>query len=347
MNVNCINDKIANSHNSLRPIILRAILNIYQNGNNEISANMVKIECGIIDKTVLWNNKIPAICSGMRNVLDCGGIMIGEDRDFNGFKIIFGQNNGSIVIPQPQIRTTSQKDNLNTIKNKNHNLIADQKIEKLTSSLDWKKIQDKNKKKLLIIGCSHSKNGDGQVNDEQNYFAHQNELIQNRNIRFDQYSELLLNYQDYFDNDVDYYTNLFHNNSYLPAINRYKGRFYSKPLKQLYLEKNENANLHILIISGLYGVIDFRDSIIDYHLEIKKNPFWTLQNNHTINEAVTNYIDEHQIDNDMVYYSLSQSGNHSYLNALKPLNDWKNIWINHGRGASSVRFLRDHFLPEM
>ena len=87
MNVNCMNDKIANSNNSLRPIILRAILNIFQNGNNEISANMVKIECGIINKTVLWNNKIPAICSGMRNVLDCGGIIIGEDRDFNGFKI--------------------------------------------------------------------------------------------------------------------------------------------------------------------------------------------------------------------------------------------------------------------
>lgn len=227
------------------------------------------------------------------------------------------------------------------------NISVDQKIEELLKKLDWNKIQDKNKKKLLIIGCSHSKNGGGQVNDEQNYFAHQNELIQNRNIRFDQYSELLLNNQDYFDNEVDYYTNLFHNNSYLPAINRYKGRFYSEALKQLYLEKNENANLHILIISGLYGVIDFRDSIIDYHLEIKKNPFWTLQNNHTINEAVTNYIDEHQIDNDMVYYSLSQSGNHSYLNALKPLNDWKNIWISHGRGASSVRFLRDQFLPEM
>jgi cytoplasmic iron level regulating protein YaaA (DUF328/UPF0246 family) len=88
-----MNDKIANSHNSLRPIILRAILNIYQNGNNEISAKMVKKECGIIDNTVSWNNKIPAICSGMRNTLECGGRIKGEDRDFNGFKIVFGNVN--------------------------------------------------------------------------------------------------------------------------------------------------------------------------------------------------------------------------------------------------------------
>ncbi|MEY3499306.1 MAG: Peroxide stress protein YaaA [Bacteroidota bacterium] len=227
------------------------------------------------------------------------------------------------------------------------NISVDQKIEELLKKLDWNKIQDKNKKKLLIIGCSHSKNGDGQVNVEQNYFAQQNELIDNRNMRFDQYSGLLLNNHNYFQGKVDYYSNLFHNHLYLPAINRYSGRFYSEPLKQLYLEKNENANLHILIISGLYGVIEFKDSIIDYHLEISRKPFWTRHNNITINEAVTSYIDEHQIENEMVFYSLSQGGNYSYVQALKPLNDWNNIWIIHDQGDTSVRFLRDHFLPEM
>ena len=109
----------------------------------------------------------------------------------------------------------------------------------------------------MITGCSHSKNGGGQGIVEQNYFAEQNELIDNRNTRFDQYSELLLNYQDYFDNEVEYYSNQLNNHSYLAAINRYKGRFYSETLKQLYLEKNENANLHILIISGLYTFYTF------------------------------------------------------------------------------------------
>lgn len=223
------------------------------------------------------------------------------------------------------------------------NISVDQKIEELLKKLDWNKIQDKNKKKLLIIGCSDSKIGGGQENVEQNYFAEQNELIDNRNTRFDQYSELLLNYQDYFDNEVEYYSNQLNNHSYLAAINRYKGRFYSEPLKKLYLEKNENANLHILIISGLYGVIEFKDSIIDYHLEISRKPLWIGQNNTSIFESVTNYIQENQIEDEMVFYSLSQP----YVKALKPIIKWKNIWISHGRGASSVRFLRDQFLPEM
>ena len=341
MNVNCMNDKIANSNNSLRPIILRAILNIFQNGNNEISANMVKIECGIINKTVLWNNKIPAICSGMRNVLDCGGKIIGEDRDFNGFTIAFSGKIEDGIISRIKIKKSNIKDDLKT--NKKQNVSSDQKIETLINSLSLEKIQDRNKKKLLIIGCSDSKIGGGQENVEQNYFAEQNELIDNRNTRFDQYSELLLNYQDYFDNEVEYYSNQLNNHSYLAAINRYKGRFYSETLKQLYLEKNENANLHILIISGLYGVIEFKDSIIDYHLEISRKPFWIGQNNTSIFESVTNYIQENQIEDEMVFYSLSQP----YVKALKPIIKWKNIWISHGRGASSVRFLRDQFLPEM
>ena len=114
MNINCMNDKIANSHNSLRPIILRAILNIYQNGNNEISAKMVKIECGIIDNTVIWDNKIPAICSGMRNTLECGGRIKGEDRDFNGFTIAFSGRIEDGIISRIKIKKSNIKDDLKT-----------------------------------------------------------------------------------------------------------------------------------------------------------------------------------------------------------------------------------------
>jgi cytoplasmic iron level regulating protein YaaA (DUF328/UPF0246 family) len=100
MNINCLNDKIANAKNPLRPIILRAILNIYQNGNNQISAQMVKIECGFIENTISWNNRIPAICNAMRNSLDCGGRISGENRDFNGFTIAFNTTNLKQVITQ-------------------------------------------------------------------------------------------------------------------------------------------------------------------------------------------------------------------------------------------------------
>jgi hypothetical protein len=72
-----------------------------------------------------------------------------------------------------------------------------------------------------------------------------------------------------------------------------------------------------------------------------------MQNNTIIHNSIRNYIFENQIEDEMVFYSLAQGGNHSYVNALKPLEDWKNLWITHGRGAAAVRFLRDHFLPEM
>ena len=340
-----MNDKIANAHNPLKPIILSAILKIYQNGKNEISARMVKIECAKIDNTIIWNNRIPAICSAMRNSLDCGGRILGENRDFNGFTITFGANIEGNIVLQTKNKTSESK--IKAEASKKDIFSADQKIESLITSLDWEKIKDKNKKKLLIIGCSHSKNGGGEVNIEQDYFAQQNELIINRNLRFVHYNDLLQNDQGYFEEQFDYFNEQNNNHVFKPAIERYNGRFYSEALKQLYLEKNQNSNLHILIISGLYGVIEFRDSIIDYHLEMKKNHFWTKKKNLIVHDAISQYIKENKIDNEMVFYSLSQAGNHSYVNALKPNEDWKNLWITHGRGATSVRFLRDHFLPEL
>ena len=111
-----MNDKIANANNLLRPIILRAILKIYQNGNNEISAQMVKIECAKIDNTIIWNNRIPAICSVMRNSLDCGGRILGENRDFNGFTITFGANVEGNIVLQTKNKTSESKEKSKTIK---------------------------------------------------------------------------------------------------------------------------------------------------------------------------------------------------------------------------------------
>lgn len=341
-----MNDEIANAHNPLRPIILRAILNIYQNGINEISAQMVKIECVYIDNNIPWNNRLPAICNAMRKSVECGGRVIGEDRDFNGFTITFGENIAS-TSGNSQLKSKPSASKVKEEKSRNDNFSADQKINYLNSSLDWEKIKDKNCKKLLIIGCSHSKNGGGEINIEQDYFAKQIELIINRNHRFDEYANLLQNDQEYFGERIGYFNEQNNNHLFIPAFERYNGRFYSEALRNLYLEKKQNSNLHILIISGLYGVIEFRDSIIDYHLEISKNPFWTLPNNTIINNMINNYILENQIDNEMIFYSLSHAGPNSYVKALKPHDEWKNLWISYGRGAASVRFLRDYFLPRL
>jgi integrase len=94
-------------------------------------------------------------------------------------------------------------------------------------------------------------------------------------------------------------------------------------MKALYRLKINNCNLHLLIVSGLYGIIRHNDYINDYHLEINKGPnVWGIN----ILNAVSDYIRVNNIDNDAVFYSLS--GN--YLPFLNPLPNWKNLWLNHG-----------------
>lgn len=247
-----------------------------------------------------------------------------------------------------------------TIKNKitNKHLSsknADQKIHDVVTDLDWKKIQDENTRKLLIIGCSDSKNLGGEQYNSANYFSNNeiyNSLLRDREKRVKEYSRLIdvePNYFLYKDKQKfikrnkkpipkDYFKDCLLQALTMPAIQRYNGKFYSDELKELYSEKNQNSNLHILIISGLYGVIEFRDSIIDYHLKITKNPFWTLQNNTIIQNTICNYIKTNKIDNEMVFYSLSQN----YVNALKPIEKWNNLWYNHGgRGDHQANDLKN------
>ena len=58
MNINCINNKIANANSVLKPIILQAIREIYLNGNHQMTARMVKNQCIILDANNLWDKKI-------------------------------------------------------------------------------------------------------------------------------------------------------------------------------------------------------------------------------------------------------------------------------------------------
>ena len=317
MNFNCMNEKIANAQSRLKPIILRAILKIYQNGKNEISAQMVRNECSIIDNDINWNNRLPAICNIMRKTLDCGGRIKGEDRDFNNFTIFFGENIEGIFISEINNNSSIGKDKPKTVKKEIDS--ADQKIECLINKFDWKKIQDINVKKLLIIGCSDSKNLGGKQSNSINYFSN-NEiyktLIKCQDERLREYSRLLVVEPNYFlfkENEKlikrnkkpilkDYFKDCLFQGLTMPAIERYSGKFYSDELKELYSEKNQNSNLHILIISGLYGVIEFRDSIIDYHLEMKKNPFWIKKKNSIVHDAISKYIRENNIDDEMVFY---------------------------------------------
>lgn len=89
MDKNCLNQKNANARGVLQPIILRAILNLYQRGHSKMTANEVKKECYLLDDTKNWDGRLPAICNAMRNTINCTGRIVGEDRDFLNFTIAF------------------------------------------------------------------------------------------------------------------------------------------------------------------------------------------------------------------------------------------------------------------
>jgi hypothetical protein len=115
------------------------------------------------------------------------------------------------------------------------------------------------------------------------------------------------------------------------ALNLYGSNgspFYNVIMKELYRNKIDNNNLHLLIVSGLYGILKYNDRINDYHLNIDKGPdIW----DNSILLAVNNYIKENNIDNDAVFYSLSNN----YLDRLNPVNiDWTNLWNNYGHGGA-------------
>lgn len=87
-----------NSANTkLAPFIFRSILELYQNGENEINAEMVKNKCMQIEYSVNWNGRIPAICNAMRNSVeyvnqrfkDNLAQITSQNRDHNGFSIKF------------------------------------------------------------------------------------------------------------------------------------------------------------------------------------------------------------------------------------------------------------------
>jgi hypothetical protein len=235
--------------------------------------------------------------------------------------------------------------------------IIDEKIKALIDSLNQEKVNDKNRKKLLIIGCSDSKDISNPINAKNLFkdcFGH--ELKEARDRRMDQYIKLLKDEKNekYFKKkrngkevDSTYFFDSLKGDLYY-AIDLYGSNsspFFKKSMKECYNKLIKEHNFKILIISGLYGVLEPYDTIRDYQLQINKTPFWTR--NHTVQMAIAEYIKREGIENDLVFYSLSTKGNDPYVKALKPNEEWNDLWIGHARGNVSIRFLREYFLPNL
>lgn len=149
MNINCINNKIATANGVIQPIILQSIKDIYLNGNHQMTARMVKNQCVILDVNILWNERIPAICNAMKNATECGGKIVGEYREINGFTIAFDGNTTNLEIKPTRKTTSKDKENRNILEQKKS---PENKIEDLNE-----KNSTFNKNKIFLIPCSSSK----------------------------------------------------------------------------------------------------------------------------------------------------------------------------------------------
>jgi cytoplasmic iron level regulating protein YaaA (DUF328/UPF0246 family) len=365
MNINCLNSKIANANGVLQPIILQAIKDIYLNGNHQMTARMVRNQCILIENNKPWDGRLPAICNTMRNSIECGGVIIGEDGDFLGFTISFDGNGNNLEIKKPKKtnpKVESKKKELayNTIeivkksKKTKPSINKTEEFSKIIEKYNLDKLKNDNRPKLLIIPCSKSKSpgGNNNFNSIFNLYPDSNNSINHYN------NERIIN-SNYFSKeirigvnvvDVNYFNIAFNNNLCKRAIDRYDGgesAFYSMyGLKNLYLEKINNNKLHLLIISGLYGLLKFDDLIPDYHFEMKKNPIWKHPLNFSILNTVKEYIKVNDIPNENVFYSLADN---EYRDALKPNPSWKLLWISNYSGSlkNSAEFIAREFLPRI
>jgi len=252
MNINCLNDKIANANNPLKPIILRAILNIYQNGNQEISARMVKTECVDIDNSILWNNRLPAICNTMRSALDCGGKIKGEDRNFNDFTVTFNTDNFKQAIQQITSKTISVKTKENPLKS----------------------IVEKDPKNVFLITCSSSKINENELSNKPfklENLSFNDELKDHRMNLI----KLIANPETvHLRKEKSITNNINFSKSELAHLVYSEGRFYNK-----HAACSKDWSIEVLqkvyIVSALFGMIRADDYI----------PLYDLAMNDTINNS--------------------------------------------------------------
>lgn len=214
--------------------------------------------------------------------------------------------------------------------------------------------------KLLILPCTSEKLSGGinidQIND---HFKNDNLLKNARILRSNYYLKLLssdaIKDLEYFEKDrilqhqssqkVNnvYFNSCFNNNFfYMEAVNRYDGILYNSLVRNLVFNKTKSG-LHVLIISGLYGLLKFDDHIVDYQLDITKggNKSWKVNQVNSISNALITYIRNNKISLSDVTVILSKT----YSEPLKEIITTfkENLWDKaDGYGHNHVPFLIDY-----
>jgi hypothetical protein len=249
MNINCINNKIATANGVLQPIILQSIKDIYLNDNHQMTARMVRNQCIIIDNNIQWNGKPAAICNAMRNAIECGGRIVGEDRDFLDFTIAFDGNNLEISTP----KKTSPKAETNKKEKTNSSSIPpyinEIEIEKLNLSKNFKVVMACAGRKNISFFTSYPRENfvDSPINNSEH---HPDDTMNKEEISWRKY---LLNNQ----NDINLKQAF---ELYLPI--RYPN---------VYVDLYTKFNANFYILSAGWGLINSEFRLPEYNITFSEN----------------------------------------------------------------------------
>jgi hypothetical protein len=184
----------------------------------------------------------------------------------------------------------------------------------------------KGKPKLLILPCSSGKVNGGDM---------PNEL-------FDEFGGALVTLRNARNRIIE--DQQINNNQYLKAIKRYsKARLYGD-LVELIEVKITHANLNVLFISGLYGLLKYNDHILNYKLALGNNGFGMYMND-LVTQTIQNYITENIIDDSNVFSMLATA---TYANVIAHRNNnWTKLWLGDGGRGTSNKERLEYFLNNL
>lgn len=270
------------------------------------------------------------------------------------FRIIqMEMNNSDMPIEEITIRiciserSNSKKEKTTKQINTNHS--ADTTSTNFIDELIKRKpsITDKKNKKLLIINCCDAKSMQpiNLNNAQHSNYAFGTALNNARRIRLADYQAMNADYFNTTRNNAPvnqaYFMGALNPSNRRPVFDTYGSNhspFFNPHIKAIYLDKIQHSNLHILIISGLYGILHHSDYINDYHFEINKGiNIW----GNTISNAIQEFIIQNDVDNQHVVFCLSPKYQ-PYIG--QPNANWENLWRNlggrgHNQASELIEFL--------
>lgn len=198
----------------------------------------------------------------------------------------------------------------------------------------------KGKPKLLILPCSDSKIPGGvNLPPEQRIdtFNGNIELNNFRQIRRNfLHRKMETNPKDFEKRrnrnkvGVGYFQKALINGPYLPVIERYSsGILYNNGVHRQIVDMVASKDLKVLFVSAFYGILEYNDHIIDYHLVLNGNGFPKKNLN-----IIQNQIDEYRIKNEIKESNVFALLNKAYSSVLS--KKFSNLWISVHNGTADL-----------